>query len=197
MIITVSGLPGSGKTTLAKNLAKTLHYKHYSIGDLRGHVAMERGMTIDELNEIGKKESWTDKEADEYQLKLGKEEDDFVIDAWLGFHFIPHSVKIFLDVDPEVGARRIFRDQRPDEDRKSSVAEMRAMLSKRLEETEQRYRKWYGVNFRLRQHYDLVFNTTDMTKEQVLQKALDFIKKTHPKEYKQALKNKTKQDKSD
>ena len=107
MIITISGMPGSGKTTVAKLLAKRLGYEHYSMGDLRGKMAMERGISIDELNKLGEKESWTDKEADDYQKKLGETEDNFVTDGRTGFHFIPHSRKIFLKVDLRIGAERI------------------------------------------------------------------------------------------
>ena len=38
MIITISGLPGSGKSTIGKMLAKKLGYKFYSMGDLRGKI---------------------------------------------------------------------------------------------------------------------------------------------------------------
>ena len=39
MIITITGLPGSGKTSVAKHLAKHLHIKHYSMGDLFRKIA--------------------------------------------------------------------------------------------------------------------------------------------------------------
>jgi predicted cytidylate kinase len=191
VIITISGLPGSGKSTLAKNLAKALGFRRYSVGDLRGRMAMERGMTIDELNEIGYKEEWVHKEADAYQARLGKNEENFTIDSWLGFHFIPHSVKIFLEVDPEVGARRVFRDQRPDEKPAESVAETRSMLENRMVTMDEQYKKYYGIDFRKRDNYDLAFDTTNLTREETLQKALEFIKRVHPREYRKALESKT------
>ena len=64
MIITISGKPGSGKSTVAKIIAAKLGLNKYSIGDLRGKMALDRGITIDELNEVGEKEDFTDKEAD-------------------------------------------------------------------------------------------------------------------------------------
>ncbi|MBU0540313.1 AAA family ATPase, partial [Patescibacteria group bacterium] len=67
MIITISGVPGSGKTTVAKILAERLGMKFYSMGDLRGKMATERGLTIDELNKLGETEAFTDNDVDTYQ----------------------------------------------------------------------------------------------------------------------------------
>jgi len=177
MIITISGKPGSGKTTAAKRIAKELGYKHLSMGDLRGRIAQRHGMTIDELNEIGKKEDWTDKEADAELVKIGKKEDDYVIDTWIGFHFIPKSIKIFLEVDEGVGAERIFKDQRPDEPKKKTAEEVEKMLKERIENSRARYKKWYKIDYLDKANYDLIIDTTKMKKKEVADKILKFIKK--------------------
>lgn len=160
MIISISGKPGSGKSTVAKMLASRLGYRFYSIGDLRGKIAMKMGITIDELNKIGEKEEWTDKTVDEYQKKLGKKEDDFVIDGRLAFYFIPHSFKVFLDVNLDVAAKRIYMDQRPDEIKCESIEDVKKMLVKRMESDRRRYIKYYNVDFLNLKHYDIVINTT-------------------------------------
>ena len=80
MIITITGKPGSGKSTVGKLVAKTLNYKFFSAGDLRGEIAMKHGMTIDQLNEVGKTEIWTDKECDDLLAKMGEEQDNMVFD---------------------------------------------------------------------------------------------------------------------
>jgi predicted cytidylate kinase len=173
MIITISGLPGSGKTTVGRIIAKKLGYKFYSIGDLRGRMAMERGLTIDQLNELGMKEAWTDKEVDAYQEELGKKEDNFVIESRLGFYFIPESVKIFLGVDLKKAAERVFRDQRPDEKTKASVAETLESMKKRIQSDKMRYRKYYGIaDFMDRAHYDIVIDTTGLTIKEVVDKIM-------------------------
>ena len=178
MIITISGMPGSGKTTAGKLVAKKLGFRFYSIGDFRGKMAMDRGLTIDQLNEIGVKEEWTDKEADEYQKKLGEKEDDFVIESRLGFHFIPKSVKIFLDVDPETGAERIFRNQRPDEERKETKEEVLESIKKRIKIDKIRYNKYYGIrDFMEKSHYDIVIYTTNLEIEKVAEKIIEEIEK--------------------
>lgn len=175
MIITISGNPGSGKSTVAKEIAKELNYNFYSIGDLRGKMAMERGLTIDQLNKIGENEAWTDNDADAYQAELGKKEDNFVVDSWLGFHFIPHSIKIFLKVDRKESAKRVFKNQREDEEKKETIEEVEEMLAKRAEHSKQRYLKYYNIDYLDLNHYDLVLDTTNLTINEVKQKLLNFI----------------------
>ncbi|MBW2993722.1 cytidylate kinase family protein [Candidatus Woesearchaeota archaeon] len=177
MIITISGKPGSGKTTAAKSVAKKLGYRHFSMGDLRGRIAKKHKMTIDELNELGRKEFWTDKEADKELIKIGKKEDNYVIDTWIGFHFIPNSVKIFLEVDLKAGAKRIFKDQRKDEEKHSNVKEVENMLRKRIRNSRARYRKWYNIDFLDKSNYDLVIDTSKMKKKEVVDEIMGFIKK--------------------
>lgn len=177
MIVTIGGKRGSGKTSVGRLVAERLGYRFYSIGDMRGKMAMEKGMTIDEFNKLAEKEEWADTEFDEYTRKVGKEEDNFVIDAWLGFHFIPHSVKVFLDVEPEEGAKRIFKDQRPDEPRKGTVGEILEMGQKRVEKDRERWKKRYGADILDMGNYDFVLDTTGLTKAQVVEKVLEFLKK--------------------
>ncbi|MBI4149228.1 cytidylate kinase family protein [Candidatus Woesearchaeota archaeon] len=181
MIITLSGTPGSGKSTVAKLLARRLELKHYSVGDLRGKMALEKGMTIDELNALGEKESWTDQDADEYQRKLGKSEDNFIIDGRLSWHFIPHSFKVFLNVDKKEGAKRIFRAvKRPDEKEYKSAAEVLKEAQKRIASDKKRYKKYYGINPYLKRHYDLWIDTTRIPSEKVAEKIVENLKrKTH------------------
>lgn len=161
MIITISGLPGSGKTAIGRMLARKLGYKFYSIGELRGEWAIERGMSIDDLNRLGEKELWTDRKADEYQKGLGEEEDNFVIDGRLSFHFIPASFKVFLKVDEKVGAERVHGDERPDEER-GTLTELREALKMRIESDDKRYKKLYDLNFHDVKNYDLIIDTTDL-----------------------------------
>lgn len=180
MIITLSGLPGAGKSTLKAALARELNLTPYSIGDLRGKMARERGLTIDELNTLGMTEAFTDKDVDEWQQKLGQSEDNFIIDGWLSWHFIPHSLKIFVTVDPTEGAARIFADRqnnphRADEPEYATVEETAQTLERRVAQTDARYKKWYGVDFLNTAQYDLVIDTTGKTENETLAAVLAAI----------------------
>ena len=178
MRITISGYPGAGKTTVGKLLADRLGYKFYSVGDLRGKMAMERGMTIDELNKLGEKEFWTDDMADQWQKKIGQTEDNFVIEGRLSFYFIPDSVKIFLTIDPTVAAERVFINQRPDEKPVSSAAEMKNLIQQRLEADRKRYQEYYHIDPSAAENFDLVIDTTSKSIDEVVEEIQSRLSKT-------------------
>jgi cytidylate kinase len=182
MIITLGGLAGAGKSTIKKLLAEELGLKPYSMGDMRGEMAKARGITIDQLNDIGLNDPTTDSEVDEFQKTLGETQDDFVIDGWMSWYFIPHSKKIFLTVDPDVGATRIFADRqdnpnRTDEPEYSSVEETKKTLADRAASNDARYKKWYGASYLDMKNYDLVIDTTNLSTDEVLNKILEFVAK--------------------
>ena len=176
MIITIGGLPGSGKSTAAKYLAKELGMKHYSIGDLRRKMAMEREMTIDELNKLGEKEAWTDKDADKFQIDLGKKEDNFVIDGRLSWHFIPNSIKLFVKADLKKTAERVFKNQRKSEKKYKNAGEVIDEMKERINSDVKRYKKYYGIkNVYDMKNYDIVINTSRLSIEQMNRKVLGSI----------------------
>lgn len=168
MIISISGVPGSGKTSVGKLLAERLEYHFYSVGGLRGKMALERGMTINELNKLGETDPTTDTSVDEYQRELGKKEDDFVIEGRLSWYFIPHSFKILLTCDPHTAAERIYwaRQQdgegRGDEPEYASPDVTRRHLEERTESDRKRYAKYYGLDYADASQYDVVMDTTNI-----------------------------------
>lgn len=178
MIISISGDPGSGKSTVAKIVAKRLKMKHYSMGDLRGKMALDRGLTIDELNKLGETESFTDKDVDEYQRELGKKEDKFIVDGRLSFYFIPNSYKIYLTVDARVAGERIFNaPKRPDERVYASIDDVVDATKARVESDKKRYQKYYGIDYTDKKQYDLVIDTTHLSPEQVVDEIIKAVEK--------------------
>lgn len=180
MIITLGGLAGAGKSTIKQLLAEELGLKSYSMGDMRGEMAKVRGITIDQLNDIGLNDPSTDNEVDEFQKTLGETQDDFIIDGWMGWYFIPQSKKIFLTVDPDIGAARIFADRqdnpkRNDEPEYKSVEETKKTLAARAAHNDARYQKWYGASYLNLNNYDFVIDTSHLTTEEVFQKIMKFI----------------------
>ncbi len=180
MIITLSGLPGSGKSTVAKILAEKLGFKRHYMGGIRREAAKKSGMTIEEFNKLGEKDFSTDKLVDDLLVKIGKDEDNIVVEGRTAFHFIPNSLKIFLDVDLTEGARRIFEEKKQANERNekqtASIEEELKNLKERMESDEKRYMKYYGFQCYDKKNYDHIIDTTKLTPEQVVEKILSFIK---------------------
>lgn len=174
MRITITGTPGSGKGTLAKALAEKLGLKRYSIGDMRRKMALKKGLSLAELNRLGEEERWTDEEVDSF-LKRLNEEDDVVVDARLGWFFIPRSFKIFLDADEEERARRMLARKRPEESFET-LEEVVMANRERVESDKKRYAKYYGVNPYDKSLFDLVLDTTGKSPEETVREVLKALK---------------------
>jgi cytidylate kinase len=180
MIVTISGDPGSGKSTVAKAVAKEFNLKHFSAGDFMREMAESRGISLMELTKLADSDVFIDREIDERTKHLAQK-DNFVIDSRLAFHFIPKAVKIFLKVDPKIAAKRIWKDfaamKRHTEKQFESENDVLDSILKRQKSEVERYRKYYGIdNFLDAKHYDIVIDTTNLTQEASIQKVLEFVK---------------------
>ena len=183
MIIAISGKPGSGKSTVAKELAKRLGIKHYSTGDFMRKLAAERGMSLIELSKIAEKDFSIDDAIDSWLRKLAKQANDFVVDSRLAFHFISDAVKIYLDVDLDIAAKRIFSGPvRETETKKiEKVEALKEELKQRMESERKRYMKYYGVDIDDKSNYDLVIDTSNISAEEVVEKIIQFLEERKKK----------------
>lgn len=179
MIITISGSPGSGKSTVAKAVAKKLNLKHFSAGDFMREMASERGISLAELTSLSEKDVSIDREIDERTKSLIGQ-DNFVIDSRLAFHFLPEAVKIFLKVDPKIAAKRIWKDvegkKRTAEEFASEDAVLKGILERQASEV-MRYKEYYNIDFLDENNYDFVLDTSNLNIEQSIERVLDFISK--------------------
>lgn len=171
MIISFGGSIGSGKSGIARRLAKKLGWPYYDMGGLRRELATERGLTLEEFNKLGETDPRTDLDVDEYQKKLGQEQDNFVIVGRTSWHFIPQSVKLFLKVDPQIGAERLFKDLQNRNEAKNLkiVADVLAANQRRLKSDARRYQKYFKIDVGDEAHYDYVIETTNLNEDEVFQ----------------------------
>ena len=175
MIITISGTPGSGKSTVAKLLAKKLNFKHYSSGEFMRDMAEEKNMGLLNLIRLAEKDRSIDEEIDQRQIGLGRTKDNFVIDSRLGFHFIPKSKKIFIDADFEERAKRIFCDTIRKEHNVNLKSTKQNIRIREISE-KKRYKKYYELDPYKKSNYDLVIDSTNKTSEQVVEEIIKFLK---------------------
>lgn len=176
MIITISGKPGSGKSTITNKLAKKLKLKKYSVGDFIRELAKKQNKTLLQFNKENESDIKIDKLVDDWQKKIGKTEDNFIINGRLSYYFIHNSIKVFLDVSEEEGSRRIMLDNRKEEimkDKKQAIK----LWKQRMSSDKKRYKKFYNLNPFKKSQYDLIVDTTNLTRSQVVKKVLEFVEK--------------------
>ncbi|MBI1935752.1 cytidylate kinase family protein [Candidatus Woesearchaeota archaeon] len=175
MRITISGKAGSGKSTVAKMLSEKLGLKHYSIGDLMRAMALEKGISLMELNKLAEKDKTIDFELDKKLKELGSEKDNFVVDGRLAAFFIPNAdVKVFLETDDIVRAERILKDKRKQE-KSSSLLEMSSKIKKREESEKKRYKNYYNIDYADKRLYNFTVDTTKLNPSEVVKTIVKFV----------------------
>lgn len=171
-IITLGGLPGSGKSTVREILADRLTYQSFYTGGHMRSMAESRGIQFDDFNDLIATDKSIDLEIDAEQDRIGKEEDKYVVDAHIGYHFIPNSFKVFLTVPPNEAARRILGDgdnetRKKVGDTMTSLEETKQRINDRLSNHKDRYMRHYGINPYDVTQFDFVVDTNGVTPDEV------------------------------
>jgi CMP/dCMP kinase len=183
MIITINGDEGSGKTTIAKIISGKLNFPRYTTGEIFREMSKKRGMSLVEYLKLGETDQSIDKEVDDYVVKLSKEQDNFIIDSRVAWHFIPKSLKIYLSVDENEGAKRIYKEILGKNNRnetKKTPASVKYVLEKvreRRETDNKRYLKYYEIDIRDINNYDFVLDTTSISAKEACSKVIEYIEK--------------------
>lgn len=187
MIITITGYPGSGKSTLGRGIASALKMKHYSAGDFLREIAKEKGMGLLQILHAMEEDGSIDDEIDTRTARLGKQEDNFVIDGRMAWHFIPKSLKIFVKIDLKAAAERVYGDTRAGKKERSNESENKSLeiteknMRERLELNRNAYKRLYNVDCLDEKNYDLIVDTSksgiDETRERVLKQIIGIAKK--------------------
>ena len=151
MIITIGGSIGSGKTTLAKELAKKYKLKHISAGMVMRNMAEKMGMSIEEFSKYAEGDPDIDMEIDRQQKKMAK--GDCVVDGRLSAYFLDPDLRVWLTAPLKVRIQRTAkRDKKIKEDAKTA-------LINRENSEKRRYMEIYGINLDDMTNYDVVINT--------------------------------------
>ncbi len=111
-IITISGKPGCGKSTIAKILSKELNYKLISSGDKFREIARENDLNIvDFVSEYLPKHPEVDIEIDQYFIDYAKNNNNLIIPTRIIGHLLDlnkiNNFKVYLYADFDVRVLRI------------------------------------------------------------------------------------------
>jgi cytidylate kinase len=149
---------------------------HMSAGDFMREMAVERGSSVLELSGVAETDGGLiDREIDERTRRLGETDDGFLIDSRLAWHFIPISVKVFLDVSLEIATARIFGARRGSESENTDLLATSSAIERRLASETQRYQGYYAIDWLDPRHYDLVVDTSELSLSAVVAEVAAFI----------------------
>ena len=180
-IITIAGVPGSGKSSTADNVAKALGFQRFSSGDFMRKIALDRGISLNELSTQAETDDSIDTSIDNEVRKAGTGE-KLVIDSRLAFHWIPNSFKIFLDLPLEISKERILNNLKHNKLRQQSegVSDIDGVYQKiteRLESEKKRYKELYNIDHTDKANFDLVVDTNKNNLTEVVEIILAEYKK--------------------
>jgi CMP/dCMP kinase len=183
MIITINGDEGSGKTTIAKIISEKINFPRFTTGEIFREMSKKRGLSLVEYLKLGETDPNIDKEVDDYVIKLSREQDNFIIDSRVAWHFIPNSLKIYLAVSENEGAKRIYKEilgkNNRNETKKTppSVKYVLEKVRERRKTDDKRYLQYYGIDIRDKNNYDFVLDTTHISAEEACKKVISYIEK--------------------
>lgn len=164
MLLTVSGPPGSGKSTTAEGLANAFDLDHVSGGDIFRELAAERDLTPLEFNKLAEEDEEIDRDLDRRLREIATQEDDLVLESrlagWLAGDYA--DFRIWLNAPLDVRAARI--SDREDKSVKQAATETRARAGSEA----QRYEEYYGIDINDLTIYDLSINTARWNPDDVL-----------------------------
>ncbi|HNU35243.1 MAG TPA: AAA family ATPase [Methanomassiliicoccales archaeon] len=174
MRITISGMIGSGKTTVCRMLGDILGYRTVISGHVFREMAKEFGMSLEEFGDLAETDPKYDKLIDERLLDVARNEENVILEGRLAGQMLRrNSISafcIFLDAPLEVRVERV--SGREGVDMKAAMEEMRAREASEV----LRYRKFYGIDVTDRSIYDMVIDTGPLTPEQVVESIVSRVR---------------------
>lgn len=154
LVIAISGLHGSGRSTHAKKLAEELNLRYFSTGAVFRNRAKELGISLEEMNHLASEneefDNYLDNKAKEESLK-GNVVIDATLSAWMAEK---PDLKIFLTAPFHERVKRIAERE------KISFKEAEKETKIREELERSRYLQFYGVDINDLTKYDIIINTS-------------------------------------
>jgi|Deesub1362B_J571_1020462.scaffolds.fasta_scaffold00070_91 cytidylate kinase len=162
MRVAISGLSGSGTTTVAKSLADKLGYKLVSAGEIFRRMANEQRMNLIQFSRKAEIDPEIDRRVDEIQKEISEKEDDIVIEGRLSARLVNADLRVWLKAPFEVRVERIAKREG------RNYEEVFRETSEREKSEKMRYMKYYGIDIDDLSFYDLVIESSKWNSESIV-----------------------------
>jgi len=171
-VITISGTPGSGKSTVCNILHEKTGLRYVYSGMIFRNLAEKHNMTLEEFGRFCENNKEIDQELDDYQLDILKKGDLILegrLAGWIAYKNNISAFKVMLDADVETRSKRIVKRENGDfEKRKKEI-----MIREKSEQ--KRYKQYYKIDLKDKSIYDLVVDTSDKTPEEIAEEIISKI----------------------
>ena len=182
--ITITGDLGSGKSSVGNLVAHQLGFAITSVGMIQREIAARYQLSTLELNRLSEVNPDIDREIDAVYASIQQSAEGYVIDARLGWHFVPSSLKIYLQTDPAIAAQRIFADPTRLNEKYTDIHQALAALRDRKDSENRRFLREYHIDCSDLSHFDVLIDTSYASQ----QTAADLITYLYQR-YQQGLSN--------
>ncbi|AMK13376.1 cytidylate kinase Cmk [methanogenic archaeon mixed culture ISO4-G1] len=171
MRITISGPPGSGKSTACSKLSERLGLESVIFGKIFRQLAAEKNLSLGELGELAEKDPSIDKMIDSRILEIARANEDIILESRLSAYMCARNgipaFKVYIDASPEVRMARIGVREG------ETVEEACAKTLDRQRSEAKRYKMYYDIDIEDKSVYDFIINTDDLDPDQVVEKIIE------------------------
>lgn len=157
MLITISGLPGSGTTTVSRLVGGELALERVPGGEVFRQLAAEAGMSLAEFGTYAQSHPEIDVELDrrlEARARAGGCVIESRLAGWITSRAGLRAVRVWVDCDEAVRAARVALREGTTPEQAAADNRARSALE------QERYRAVYGIDLADRSTYDLVLDST-------------------------------------
>ncbi|MFP4170541.1 MAG: (d)CMP kinase [Methanomassiliicoccales archaeon] len=165
MRVTISGPPGSGKTTVCERLSEMLSVECVISGNVFREMARNHDLTLEQFGHLAEQDPQYDKMLDRRMVEIARGSEDIIMEGRLAGHMLArHGIpafKVLLEADLEERARRVAEREGIDPEK------AKEQIDAREESERTRYWQYYGIDLLDREVYDLILDTTDLSPERV------------------------------
>jgi len=161
-VVTVGGPPGSGTTTVSKQVAEHLNIRYVYAGAIFREMAKEHKMDLPTFLEYADKNPQLDTELDKQQIKIARMGNVLLegrISAFLLNREGIDAFKVWLNASLDVRAKRV--SDREEKDIKTVKTEILNRENKEVD----RFRSLYGFDMKDMGLYNLVLDTSSRPPE--------------------------------
>ena len=171
MLLTVSGPPGSGKSTVAEGIAVRLGLEYISGGTVFRKIAEDRGISVGELKKVAEDDDSIDRELDENIKQIALVKDNAVIESRLAGWMAGENadIRIWLDAPISIRGQRIANRE------DGEIDQILKETKEREASEKHRYDEYYGIDFSDLSIYDLVVDTSEEDANEVVERIMRFV----------------------